>query len=94
VGSPLGLEDVSVDAKAQPASHALKGVFKDSSACVGPEQGTAVITTESYEMALPGVLITRKAPMHSLSVACEHPPARASPIEMSELGVLPAKMIV
>jgi len=66
----LGHDDVSVDAKAEAAAHALKGVFKDSSARVGREQETAVITTETYEMALPGVLITRKAPRHALSVAC------------------------
>jgi hypothetical protein len=51
------------------------GVLKDSSARVGREQGTAVITTESYEMALPGVLITRKAPRHALSVPCGASPS-------------------
>ena len=61
----LGHHDVFVDAKAEAAAHALKGVFKDWSARVVREQGTAVITTESYEVALPGVLITRKAPMHA-----------------------------
>jgi hypothetical protein len=63
-------DDVSVYAKAEAAAHVLQGVLKDSSASVGREQGTAMITTESYEMALPGVLITRKAPRHALSVAC------------------------
>jgi hypothetical protein len=56
--------------KAEAAAHALKGVLKDSSAPVGREQGTAVVTTEGDEMALPGVLITRKAPRHEFSVAC------------------------
>ena len=42
----LGHDNVSVDAKAKAAAHALKGVLKDSSARVGREQGTAVITAE------------------------------------------------
>ncbi len=62
--------DVSIDAKAETAAHALKCVLKDSSARIGREQRTAVIARESYEMALPGMLITRKAPRHALSVAC------------------------
>ena len=66
----LGHHDVSIDAKAKAAAHALKCVLKDSSARVGREQRTAVITTEGYEVALPGVVITRKAPRHALSVAC------------------------
>ena len=66
----LGHDDVSIDAKAEAAAHALKGVLKNSSARVRREQGTVVITTEAYEMALAGVLITRKAPRHELSVAC------------------------
>jgi hypothetical protein len=66
----LGHHDVSVDAKAEAAAHALKGVLKDSSAHVGSEQETGVITTEGDEMALPGVVITFKAPRHELSVAC------------------------
>jgi hypothetical protein len=49
----LGHDDVAVDAEAEVAAHALKGVFKDSSAGVGRELGTAMITTEGYEMALP-----------------------------------------
>jgi hypothetical protein len=47
----LGHDDLSVEAKAEAAAHALKGVLKDSSARVGREQRTAVITTKSYEMA-------------------------------------------
>jgi hypothetical protein len=66
----LGHDDVSVDAKTEVAAHTLQGVLKDSSARVRREQGRAVITTEGYEMALPRVLITRKAPRHALSVAC------------------------
>ena len=66
----LGHHDVSRDAKAKAAAHALKGVLKDSSARVGREQRTAMITRKSYEMALPSVVITRKAPRHELSVAC------------------------
>ena len=38
----LGHHDVCVDAKVEVAAHALKGVLKDSSACVGREQGTAL----------------------------------------------------
>src|SRR5207245_1882880 len=38
--------DVSVDAKAEAAAHALKGVLKHLSAHVVREQGTAVITTK------------------------------------------------
>ena len=45
---------------------ALKGVLKDSSACLGREQRTAVITTEGCdEMALPGVVTTLKPPSMS-----------------------------
>jgi hypothetical protein len=66
----LGHHDVAVDAKAEGAAHALRGVLKDSSARVGREQGTAVITTEGYEMALPGMVITLEAPRHEVSVAC------------------------
>ena len=69
--------NVAVDAKAEVAAHALKGVLKDSSAGVGREQGTAVITTKGYEMALPGVVITLKAPGHELSVACSSSPLKA-----------------
>jgi hypothetical protein len=66
----LGHDDVSVDAKAEAAAHALKGVLKDVSARVVREQGTAVIRREGHEMALPGMVITRKAPRHEVSVAC------------------------
>jgi hypothetical protein len=69
--------DVSVDAKAEGATHALKGVLKDSSVRVGREQRTAVITTKGYEMALPGVVITMKAPRHVGSVACRTSPLKA-----------------
>jgi len=61
---------VSVDAKPEVASHALKGVLKNSSARIGYEERTAVITTESYEVALPSVMITLEAPRHELSVVC------------------------
>ena len=62
-------DDISVDAKAEAAAHALQGVLKDSSARISSEQGATMITAESYEMALPGLLITRKSPRHELSVA-------------------------
>jgi len=39
----------------------------------------AVITTEGYEMALPGVVITRKAPRHELSVRCRTSPLKPKP---------------
>ena len=54
----LGHHDVAVDARAEVGAHALQSVLKDSSPRVGREQGTAVITTEGYEMALPSVVIT------------------------------------
>jgi len=57
---------ISIDAEAEAAAHALERDLKDSSARVERKQRMAVITTEGYEMALPGVLITRKAPRHEL----------------------------
>jgi hypothetical protein len=65
----LGHYDVCVDAKAEAAAHALQSVLKDLPARVRREQETAVITAESYEMALSGVVITLKAPRHEVSVA-------------------------
>ena len=62
-------DDVSVNAKVEVAAHAFKGVFKDSTVGVSGEQGTAVITAEGYEMALPGMVITHKTPWHAFSVA-------------------------
>jgi hypothetical protein len=49
----LGHHDISLDAKAEAAAHTLKGVLKESSARVGHEKGTALITRKGYEMALP-----------------------------------------
>ena len=72
----LGHHDVCVDAKVEVAAHALKGVLKYSSACVGREQGTALIAREGYEMALPGVVITLKAPRHEVRVACWNIPTQ------------------
>jgi hypothetical protein len=60
--------DVSVDAKAEFAAHALQRILEDSTALVCREQGTTVITTKSYKMALPAMLITYQAPRHELSV--------------------------
>lgn len=60
--------NICVDAKAKVASHAFKGVLKDSSARFGGEQGTAMITAKSYEVTLPGVVITLEAPRHNFSV--------------------------
>jgi hypothetical protein len=66
----IGHDDVSVDAEAEVAAHALQGVFKDSSARVDRERGIAVTTAEGYKMGLADVVITRKAPRHELSVDC------------------------
>jgi hypothetical protein len=36
-----------------------------------------VITTKRHEMALPGLLITLKAPRHEVSVVCAKSPLKA-----------------
>jgi hypothetical protein len=69
--------DVSIDAEAEAAAHALEPALKDSSARVGRKEGTAVITTERYKMVLPGRVITRKAPRHELSVRAQTSPLKA-----------------
>jgi len=68
---------ISIDAEAEAAAHALERGLKDSSARVGRKQRMAVITTEGYEMALPGVVMTRKAPRHELSVRPPTSPLKA-----------------
>ena len=73
----LGHHNVGVDAKAEGAADALEGVLKDLPAGVGGELGTAVITTKRHEMALPGLLITLKAPRHEVSVVCAKAPLKA-----------------
>jgi hypothetical protein len=73
----LGHHNVGVDAKAEVAADALEGVLKDLPAGVGGELGTAVITTKRHEMALPGLLITLKAPRHEVSVVCAKSPLKA-----------------
>jgi len=62
-------DDVRVDAQAKVAAHALQGGLEGLSTCVGCEQRTAVITAESYEVALARVLIALEAPRHEISVA-------------------------
>ena len=71
--------DISIDAEAEAAAHALERALKDSSVRVGRKERMAVITTEGYEVALAGVVITRKAPRHELSVR-----PRTSPLKAKE----------
>lgn len=68
---------ISINAERKAA--ALERALKDSSAGVGRKEGTAVITTEGYEMALPGVVITRETPRHEPSVR-----PRTSPLKAKE----------
>jgi BarA-like signal transduction histidine kinase len=75
----LGHHDISIHAKAEAAAHALERALKDSSARVGYKERTAVITTEGYEMALPGVVITYETARHVLSVR-----SRTSPLKAKE----------
>jgi hypothetical protein len=60
--------DVSVDAKAEFAAHALQSILEGSTARVSREQAATVITTKRYEMRLSALLITHQAPRHELSV--------------------------
>ena len=71
----FGHHDVPVDAKAQGAAHALKGVLKDLPTRVRRKHETE--TTEGYEMALSGVVITLRAPRHEVSVVCWTSPLKA-----------------
>lgn len=71
--------DISIDAEAEAAAHALERALKDSSARVGHKQRMAMITTEGYEMALSGVVIAGEAPRHEFSVR-----SRTSPLKAKE----------
>lgn len=62
-------DDVAVNTEAEVAAHSLQGVLKNLPVCVGREQRATVITTEGYEMALSGVVISLEAPGHRVSVA-------------------------
>jgi len=52
-------DDVPVNLKPEPASHALQGGLEDSSACVRGKQPAAMIAAEGDEMTLPAVVKTR-----------------------------------
>lgn len=75
----IGHHDISVDAKLETVAHTLKGVLKDASTGVGGEQGAAMVTAESYEVALPRVVITFEAPRHEASVIRRRTPSGAAP---------------
>ena len=67
----FGHHDVPVDAKAEGAAHALKGVLKDLPTRVRREHETE--TTEGYEMASSGVVITIRAPRYEVMKLAGHP---------------------
>jgi hypothetical protein len=70
-------DNVSIDAHAETAAHALKRALKHLSARAIREEGMAVVTTESNEMALSGVVIALETPWHEISVDCRNSPLKA-----------------
>jgi len=70
-------DNVSIDAHAETAAHALKRALKHLSARVIREEGIAVVT-ESNEMALSGVVIALETRWHEISVDCRNYPLKAN----------------
>jgi hypothetical protein len=70
-------DNVSIDAHAETAAHALKSALKHLSTRVIREQGAAVVTAKRDEMALSGVVIALETPWHEISVDCRNSPLKA-----------------
>jgi hypothetical protein len=58
-------DDISINAKPEAPAYAFQGFFEDATAPGGPEQDTAMIATERYKMALPGVMKTLESGRHA-----------------------------
>jgi hypothetical protein len=58
-------DDISINAKLEAPTYTFHGFFEDSTTLCGPEQDTAMIATERYKMALPGVMKTLESGRHA-----------------------------